>query len=88
MENFYKSAIEKSPIGYAYHRIIPDDTGKPVDDEFIDVNPPFRKMTGLKYGDIIGKRVTEIIPGIKEESLDWIGYYEGIPLNRGDYLFR
>jgi PAS domain S-box-containing protein len=88
MENFYKSALEKLPIGYAYHKIILDDSGKPVDFEFIEANPSFRDMTGLTQGDIIGKRGAEIVPDIKDGAFDLIGYYGEIALNGGERNFE
>ena len=33
--------ISKAPFGYAYHKIILDEDRKPVDYEFIHVNPVF-----------------------------------------------
>jgi PAS domain S-box-containing protein len=55
--------------GVAVHRIILDKSGKPIDYVFLETNNAFEKYTGLKVNDIIGKRVTEILPGIEETSL-------------------
>src|ERR1019366_7209558 len=49
--------------GLAYCRMI-NDGGQPRDFIYLDVNSAFEKLTGLK--DVIGKRVTEVIPGIRE----------------------
>jgi|GEM_PF-595768 len=85
----YKNILQKAPFGYAYHKIILDDKGNPVDYEFLDVNPAFEKLTGLKTGDIINRKVTEAIPGItKEGDFDWIGYYGEIALNGGEKEFE
>jgi len=48
--------------GYALHEMIYNDKGEPVDYRFIDVNPSFELITGLKSKDILGKRVLEILP--------------------------
>jgi len=61
--------------GFAYHRMILDKTGKPCDYVFLEVNEAFEKMTGLSAPEIIGKRVTEVIPGIEHDPADWIGRY-------------
>jgi len=87
-EYFYKLALQKSPIGYAYHQIILDEAGKPVDYKYIDINPAFREMTGLYQTDIIGKTVTELFPGIIEDDFDWIGLYGDIALNGGEKSFE
>lgn len=51
--------------GFAYHRMIYEN-GTPVDYIFLDVNSAFEAMTGLR--DVIGRRVTEVIPGIGESD--------------------
>lgn len=56
-ERFYESLIKESPIAYAYHKMIYDAFGNPVDYEFIDVNAAFEKMTSLNASDIIGKKL-------------------------------
>ncbi|HQM96614.1 MAG TPA: PAS domain S-box protein [Clostridia bacterium] len=77
-ERFYESLIKESPIAYAYHKMIYDAFGNPVDYEFIDVNAAFEKMTSLNASDIIGKKVTEVLPNINGESFDWIKEYSKI----------
>lgn len=52
--------------GFAYCRIILDEEGRPEDFEYIEVNDSFERLSGIKKEDITGKRVTEVIPGIKE----------------------
>ncbi len=61
--------------GYAYHQIIRDSSGKPVDFIFLDVNRAFEDITGLARDDILGKKASEVLPGIKESNFDWIGTY-------------
>jgi PAS domain S-box-containing protein len=58
--------------------MIYDAFGNPVDYEFIDVNAAFEKMTSLNASDIIGKKVTEVLPNINGESFDWIKEYSKI----------
>jgi len=67
--------IENMMDGYAYHQIVRDSSGTPVDYIFLDVNPAFETITGLARDDILGKTVTEVLPGIKESGFDWIGAY-------------
>lgn len=79
----------KSPIlGYAHHKIILDANGKAVDYEFLEINQTFEKLTGLKMDEIIGKTVTQVIPGIQESEFDWIAYYADIALNGGEKEFE
>ncbi|WP_291322044.1 PAS domain S-box protein, partial [Desulfonatronospira sp.] len=81
-EKSYKRFIDCSFFGYAYHRIILDDQGRPKDYEFLEVNAGFEKMTGLKAENILGRRVTEVLPGIQDDPFDWIGFYGKIALER------
>ena len=77
----YKDLIYKNPfLGYAFHKIIEDETGTPVNYEFIEVNEQFEKFTGLRSENIIGRKVTEVIPGIENEQFNWIGFYGEIAL--------
>lgn len=80
-DNFYKQLIEESSSGYAYHRIICDEDGIPCDYEFIEVNAAFEKFIGLKGSDIVGRRVTEVLPDIKKGEFDWIHFYGDIAIN-------
>ena len=52
--------------GYAYCRMIFDAQGRPDDFVYIDVNSAFGRLTGLS--DVVGKCVTEVIPGIKDSN--------------------
>jgi len=74
-DQFYQSIIYKAPLGYAYHRMIYDLAGKPKDYVFLDVNDEFVGMMGITRDDIIGKKVTELIPDIANDPFDWIGVY-------------
>jgi len=64
-EKRYRSLFENMLEGYAYCRMLGGD-GAPLDFEYLDVNYAFGKLTGLK--DVVGKKVTEVIPGIREAN--------------------
>ncbi len=64
-EEHYRSLFENMLNGYAYCRMI-FENGEPVDYVYIEVNRAFETLTGLK--NAAGKRVSELIPGIR--SLD------------------
>lgn len=71
-EELFLEIVRNAPIGYAYHKLLVDRNGKAEDYVFLDVNPAFEEMTGLKREAVIGKRVTEVLPGIRAESFDWV----------------
>ncbi len=62
-EERYRSLFENMLDGFAYCRMLYED-GRPHDFVYLDVNSAFERLTGLK--NVIGKKVTEVIPGIRE----------------------
>ncbi|MBF0449603.1 MAG: PAS domain-containing protein [Candidatus Magnetomorum sp.] len=66
--------------GFAYYKIITNEAEKPIDYIFIEVNKAFEQLTGLSRNKIIGKKVTEIHPGIENMDFDWIGKYGKVAL--------
>ncbi|MBN1244189.1 PAS domain S-box protein [Candidatus Bathyarchaeota archaeon] len=75
VEGRYRSLLENMMNAFAYHKIVFDEDGKPVDYVFREVNKAFERLTGLKRDEIIGKKVTEVLPGIEKDPADWIGVY-------------
>jgi len=86
--NWYKQIIQASPIGYACHKIICDADGTPCGYEFLEVNAAFEALSGLKSADIIGRKMTDALPGMKTSDSDWIQTYEDIAMNGGDKIFE
>ena len=68
----FKALFEKGPIGVAYHRMIYNEAGKPVDYLFLDANQSYQRLTGVNP---VGKLVTEAFPGIENDTFDWIGTF-------------
>ncbi|AFM23574.1 PAS domain S-box protein [Desulfomonile tiedjei] len=64
-EKHYRLLFKNMLEGLAHCRIIIDN-GKPRDFVHLNVNDSFRRMTGLD--DPVGKRVTEIVPGIGDSN--------------------
>jgi len=84
----YRSLFENMTAAFAYHKIIVDEDDKPIDYEFLEANSAFLEMTSLKLEDIIGKPVTEILPGIENDPVDWIGKYGEVALARTPIAFE
>ncbi|MCX6698626.1 MAG: PAS domain S-box protein [Methanomicrobiales archaeon] len=76
-EKLFRTLFQEMLNGFAVHEIICDENGKPRDYRFIDVNPAFERMTGLRRESLIGKTVLEVLPGI--EPL-WIERYGRVAL--------
>jgi len=84
----YRSLRDEMLNGYAYHRIVVDDEGNPIDYVFLDVNSAFEELTGLKREDLVGKRVTEALPNIEKDPVGWIGRYGQVALEREEKRFE
>ena len=87
-ETKYRSLFTNMTDGFGLHKIILDETGKPVDYVFLEVNRAFELLTGLKAADIVGKRVTAVLPGIEHDPADWIGTYGSVALTRKELRFE
>ena len=72
LEHNYKTLFRQMLSGFASHELICDAAGKPVDYRFVDVNPAFERMTGLKARDVAGRTVLEVLPQTEPE---WIERY-------------
>ena len=56
MDINYKDIIMQSQFGYAYHEVIYDKKGNPVDYTIIDINPTYEQLLGMKAKDILGEK--------------------------------
>jgi len=72
----YRNLVLNNPfIGYAFHKVLIDNSGLPIDYEYIEANYLFEKFTGLNADLIVGKRITEIAPDIRKDKFDWISFF-------------
>jgi PAS domain S-box-containing protein len=69
----YQKLFNSMLSGFAYHKMIYDSNNNPTDYQFIDINPSFEKLTGLKKEAIIGKTVKEVIPAIEDFWIETYG---------------
>ena len=71
----YRSLFDNMLNGFAYCKIIVDKNNKPIDFVYLEVNDAFERLTGLRKEDIIGRKVTEAIPGTKESHPELFSIY-------------
>ncbi len=76
-EERYRALFSTIREGFALHEIICDENGRPCDYRFLEANPAFEEITGLKQAEIIGKRVLEVLPELEPS---WIGVYGQVAL--------
>ena len=73
----FKQLFTSLHDGFALHEILVDKNGRPVDYRFLEANPAYENMTGLKVSEIIGRTVREIIPTLENY---WIEIYGKVAL--------
>jgi PAS domain S-box-containing protein/putative nucleotidyltransferase with HDIG domain len=71
-ERHFHSLFENMLEGYAHCRMLYRD-GVPEDFVFLETNPAFERLSGLD--DVVGKRATEAIPGVRESNPDLFEIY-------------
>jgi PAS domain S-box-containing protein len=72
-QNRYQSLFNGMTEGFALHEIILDENNRPCDYRFLEINPAFERLTGLKAVDIAGKTVKQVLPGTEDYWIDIYG---------------
>ncbi len=76
-ERRFRTLFNSMLDAFALHEIKCDSDGRPVDYVFLEVNPAFEQITGLKAAEIVGKSVLSVLPAT--ESF-WIETYGQVAL--------
>ncbi len=87
-EKRYRSLFDNIRSSFALHEIILDKNGKPADYIFLEVNNAFELQAGLKRKNIIGKKVTDVLPGIENDPVNWIQRYGEVVLTGKNISFE
>jgi PAS domain S-box-containing protein len=76
-EELYRSLFENMLNGFSYCKML-FDRDQPHDFIYLDVNSSFEALTGLK--DVVGKKVSEVIPGLRESDPELLEIYGRVAL--------
>jgi PAS domain S-box-containing protein len=76
-EERYRFLFTNMVEGYAHCRML-FDGDVPIDFVYLDVNDAFERLTGLK--DVTGRKVTEVIPGLRESNPELFEIYGRVAL--------
>jgi two-component system cell cycle sensor histidine kinase/response regulator CckA len=68
-EERYRRLFNEMTPGFALGEIIFDAAGHPLDCLYLEINPAFERLTGLKRKQALGRRLTELWP---KEGLQWL----------------
>lgn len=85
-EEHYRKLFTQMLNGSATHQIICDSDGKAIDYITLDVNPAFESMLNIKRDDIVGKKISEILP--QEELSDWLEVFGSVAINGGSSRYE
>jgi signal transduction histidine kinase len=69
----HRQVFRSMSEAFAVHEMILDGNGTPRDYRFLEVNPAFERMTGLPRGRVLGRCVTDVLPGIDPFWIDTYG---------------
>ena len=84
-EELFRRLFENMLNGFAYCKMLYDgESGK--DLVYIQVNEAFEVLTGLK--NVIGKRISEVIPGIQESNPELLETYSRVALTGNPETFE
>jgi len=73
-EQKYRQLFENMTSGFAVHRMIYDEQGKPVDYRYLEINPAFEKLTGVPVNVLLGKTLKDIMPDTEEYWIEKFGH--------------
>ena len=76
-EKRYRTLFNSMTEGFALHEIICNEKGEPYDYRFLDINPAFERLTGLKRENVIGRTHNEVMPG---DDPRWAKEYGAVAL--------
>ena len=81
----YRELFTSMVDGFALHEIICDKDGNPIDYRFLEVNPYYERLTGLRAVDLIGRTALEISPN---NEPNWIDVYGSVALTGRSAYFE
>lgn len=72
-ETKYRLLFENMTSGFAVHKMLYDQNGKPFDYRYLEVNPAFAKLTGMPMQSILGKTLKQVMPNTEEYWIEVFG---------------
>ncbi len=84
-EEKFRVLFENSTSGIAYHEIVYDSIGNPIDYVITDVNPFYEKILSFKKKNVINKMATEIY---QVESAPYLNIFSRVTETQESYSFE
>lgn len=86
-EEHYRLLFEQVRHGFALHEVVCNEAGEPVDYRYLEANPAFETLTGLRAADLIGRTVREVLPNTEDYWVERFGHVAltGEPVEFNNY---
>lgn len=75
---FFRTLVEDSRMGYAFHKIIRNGNDFPLDFEIVEANSLFMEIIGLKDKNILGKKISALFPSNNKNDHPYPVFYERV----------
>ena len=72
-ERKYRLLFENMTSGFAVHKMIYDEDGKPMNYRYLEINPAFEKLTGVPVNALLGKTVLDLMPNTEKYWIETFG---------------
>ncbi|MCX6008325.1 MAG: PAS domain S-box protein, partial [Chloroflexi bacterium] len=66
----YQLVFDRMQDGFAVFEVLYGDDEKATDARFLEVNPAFERIAGVKGNDVVGKTLWEVFPTMRLKSVD------------------
>jgi PAS domain S-box-containing protein len=76
-EQRHRNLFNNMTEGFALHEIVCDGQNRPCDYRFLDINPAFERLTGLRREDVVGNLVSAVLP---DNDPYWVETYGEVAL--------
>jgi PAS domain S-box-containing protein len=72
-EKNYRMLFREMISGFTRNEIICDSEGRPINSRYLDINPAFERIVGLKAEDVVGKTILEVFPSLEPYWMETFG---------------
>ncbi|MDF2572459.1 MAG: diguanylate cyclase domain protein [Sporomusa sp.] len=71
----YRALFENMMDAFVYFEIIKDDSGNPIEYQFLEVNNAFERHAGITKDAVIGKNINETVFAAGDNGVDWVSLF-------------
>ncbi|WP_372745887.1 chemotaxis protein CheB [Lutibacter sp.] len=72
----YKTLFENMNKGFIHAKIITNENNEAINWEYITINAAYEKQIGLSNENVIGKKAFDILPHLKNDTINWLKIYQ------------